>query len=171
MECQREQVKWKERHRGGNDWEALNAEQGWGDPRRLEVNLPETQFLVWRGGTLGPKENGSQSISYQFSFGNGWETDRWTRKQQCHWKWHLQRLRDDCTDNLVYYYFKMLCPPDLSVYSFFPVTCCKYNSLGQLTHWGRGWLFGPVFTQLLLGCVVVPGWCLCKSWKQKCPWM
>lgn len=43
---------------------STDAEQEWGDPRRVEVNLPETRgvFLMWRGGIPGPKGNGSQSI-------------------------------------------------------------------------------------------------------------
>lgn len=104
---------------GGKWLTSTDAEQEWGDPRRVEVNLPETRgvFLMWRGGIPGPKGNGSQSISHQFSFGNGWETDRRTRKQHCHWTWCLQRLGDDCTGSLVFYNFEMLCPPDLSVYS------------------------------------------------------
>lgn len=31
--------------------------------RRVEVNLPETWCLIWRGGILGTKENGSQMQS------------------------------------------------------------------------------------------------------------
>lgn len=31
--------------------------------RRVEVNLPETWCLIWRGGILGAKENGSQMQS------------------------------------------------------------------------------------------------------------
>lgn len=40
---------------------------------------------------------------------------------------------------------------------------CFLSQVVNLTHWGRDWLFGPVFTQPLLGCVVVLGWCLCRS--------
>lgn len=49
---------------GGNDSEAqMQSKSGVIRARRVEVNLPETWFLIWRGGVLGPKENGSRMQS------------------------------------------------------------------------------------------------------------